>query len=176
MRPIGGVPGTNRQHANQVRKLKKVQRDPTECWPWTGRVDPDGYGFIKLLGEYKAHRAAWVLANGPIPAGMFVCHRCDNPPCCNPSHLFLGTPADNMRDRHRKGRYATGADHWIAKNPGRMPSGEKHASCKLTNAQVTAIRAEYVDQYGMQTVLAKKYGVSQSTIHVIVREKARKEG
>jgi hypothetical protein len=78
--------------------------------------------------EHGAHRALWMLTNGPIPAGLFVLHRCDNPPCCNPDHLFLGTPADNMRDMSEKGR-AKGAR-----------KGEGHHNAKLTADQVRHIR------------------------------------
>lgn len=66
----------------------------------------DGYGRIRVDGKsWLAHRFSWVLANGPIPEGMYVCHRCDNPPCINPEHLFLGTQTDNMRDMAAKGRW-----------------------------------------------------------------------
>lgn len=76
-----------------------------ECWEWNGCRDKDGYG-IKMANCYnwRTHRFAWTWANGPIPKGMMVLHRCDNPPCCNPRHLFLGTNTDNMRDRSLRGR------------------------------------------------------------------------
>ena len=77
--------------------------EPDECWPWTG--GGDRYGKIKVRRmSVSAHRFAWQVANGPIPDGMSVLHTCDNPPCCNPSHLFLGTNSDNMRDMVTKGR------------------------------------------------------------------------
>lgn len=72
-----------------------------DCWEWKGKRYPSGYG---RHSKFYAHRVAYELVHGPIPAGMFVCHRCDNPPCCNPAHLFLGTPEDNAKDRERKGR------------------------------------------------------------------------
>lgn len=76
-----------------------------ECWEWNGFKNTLGYGRAWWRGTlYLAHRLAWIEANGPIPADMKVLHRCDNPPCCNPTHLFLGTDADNARDRDRKGR------------------------------------------------------------------------
>ena len=74
------------------------------CWTWTGKRYPTGYG---RFGKHYAHRVAYELAYGPIPEGMHVCHSCDNPPCCNPAHLWIGTPKDNMQDRERKGRGKT---------------------------------------------------------------------
>lgn len=79
-----------------------------ECWEWTAATW-GGYGqFGKSGRSYRSHRVAWVIDRGPIPPGLVVCHHCDNPPCCNPAHLFLGTIGDNNADRDAKGR------HWNA--------------------------------------------------------------
>jgi hypothetical protein len=88
-----------------------------ECWIWNGALSVDGYGHLFLERNHDtgrvhktgAHCIAWMLGNGPIPGGMVICHRCDNPPCVNPSHLFIGTQADNMRDCIAKGRHP-----WVA--------------------------------------------------------------
>lgn len=78
-----------------------------ECWPRTGAHDSKGYGLLKVQGaQQRAHRLVWEYTYGPIPDGLWVLHRCDNPPCCNPDHLFLGTNQDNQRDSVNKGRNA----------------------------------------------------------------------
>lgn len=77
----------------------------SDCWEWEGSRYPSGYGAVKWNGRViGAHRLAWIEAFGPIPDGLDVCHHCDNPPCVRPSHLFLGTRSDNMRDAVSKGR------------------------------------------------------------------------
>lgn len=83
---------------------------PDGCWVWTGFIGPNGYGTTAVGRRPLAtHRAAWILTHGPIPPGMFVCHHCDNKPCCNPKHLFIGTCKDNMRDMAAKGRGRNGS-------------------------------------------------------------------
>ena len=79
----------------------------TKCVEFTGTKDKDGYGQLSTtkLGTRKAHRWAWMEVNGPIPKGLCVCHKCDNPSCINPDHLFLGTVKDNAKDRDKKGRH-----------------------------------------------------------------------
>lgn len=88
------------------RLAERLVRMPNGCLEWTGSLSTTGYGHIKVTGKpTKTHRIAWELTNGPIPDGMFVCHHCDNPPCCDVTHLFLGTNADNLADMSAKGRH-----------------------------------------------------------------------
>lgn len=95
-----------------------------DCWEWTARRDKNGYG---MLGNDRAHRFSFSLANGGIPDGMQVLHHCDNPPCVNPDHLWLGTPKDNARDRNAKGRH----DPQI---------GSTNGNAKLTELEIPRIR------------------------------------
>lgn len=84
----------------------KIEKTEDGCWIWKGASGGrQGYGSFSYKGKaYRAHRLAWSLENGPIPEGHFICHRCDNPPCVNPAHLFAGTALDNVRDMWEKGR------------------------------------------------------------------------
>ena len=85
---------------------------PDACWEWEAGTNPDGYGKLKLGGKTVAtHRIMWACWYGAIPEGMDVLHKCDNPPCCNPRHLFLGNNIDNSRDRDAKGRQSKGLSH-----------------------------------------------------------------
>jgi hypothetical protein len=133
--------------------------EETGCWNWTSKKDQRGYGVLLVEGKYRnTHRLSHELHRGAIPVGMFVCHRCDNPSCMNPDHLFLGTHADNMRDKVSKGRQS--------RVPGGSMHGEKNGSCKLSEAEVI----EILNAKGVtQTALAEKYGVSSGQISKIQR-------
>ena len=119
--------------AKRIRALRTIEplalrfwrnvavRSTNECWLWVGAIRYDGYGVIGLGtrqdGLARSHRLAWELTVGPIPKGLFVCHHCDNPTCCNPNHLFIGTARDNHQDMRRKGRHVNPPVHWGADNP-----------------------------------------------------------
>lgn len=135
------------------------RRGPDECWPWLRSRDADGYGQV-WDGSHmlKTHRYAWILSNGPIPDDLCVCHRCDNPPCCNPAHLFMGTQADNVADRDAKGHHV---NVWKGKSAPHSV-GERNVRAKLTAEMVVAIRLSTE----RRKVLAEKYGVS---LHTIIR-------
>jgi len=139
--------------------MKVVRGLADECWEWSAFRTPGGYGMIRVGGKMElAHRVGWAVAHGPItPIDLQVLHTCDNPPCCNPAHLFLGTNYDNVRDKMSKGR---------ASFPQPWRRGEKHHAAKLTEADVVAIRRHW--QPGSARELAQRYGVSIGTIYKIV--------
>ena len=140
-----------------------------ECWEWTGNREPFGYARFWFEGRNStAQRVAWTLTNGPIPNGLCVLHRCDNPPCVNPAHLFLGTKSDNSLDRHAKGR-TIGGSPFI--RPGFRARGERGGNSKLTEAEVTEILAEFNSTSVYLGTLAKKYHVSRSTVGRIISGK-----
>lgn len=138
---------------------KMVILGADDCWVWQRARDPKGYGRYGVGKKMCfAHRHAYALTFGPIPEGLCCLHKCDNPPCCNPSHLFLGTQADNMRDMFAKNRHPP-------------VQGERHPRAKLTDANVVEIRRLYATGLYIQQELADKYGVHCSIIGFIVNRK-----
>ncbi len=142
------------------------------CWEWQAACHKRGYGIFKAQFTNKAHRAAWVIHNEkPIPEGLCVCHTCDNPPCVNPAHLFLGTHQDNMIDRDKKGRAAMGrkSPAKLYQGTGIMARGVRIGIHKLFDPQITEIRRLYLSGGYSHRSLAKKYKVNHTTIGCILR-------
>jgi len=135
-----------------------------DCWEWTASLrhkeDKGSYGSFNTGRSYglssSSHRVAWELVRGPILKDRLVLHKCDNSICCNPLHLFLGSQSDNMEDKLNKGR---------------VPSGERHSSAKLTTLQVTRIR----EDTRSQKCIAKEYGISQVRVSQIKLKKCWRE-
>jgi hypothetical protein len=153
--------------ANQIPKfdvetLKRFKANyevgrKDSCWLYKGTIDKDKYGkFSYKRKGYKPHRIAYKLHYGTDPGELFVCHKCDNPPCVNPHHLFLGTTQDNMDDMKLKGR------HWAHK-------GENQANSKLTEDDVKEIRV--LRDHGGCTFsdLSNMFGVCQANIYKICK-------
>ena len=134
-----------------------------------GTRNRDGY-VVSWRGRKTlfAHRIAWEEANGPIPGGLCVLHRCDNPPCCNPAHLFLGTRSDNLRDMWAKGRGR--ATHANPQNLKPTP-GESHWAAKLTEASVREMRTLRTAGW-TGVALARRYAVSTSQVSAICRRQS----
>jgi len=136
------------------------RKQESGCILWTG-CTTQGYGVIGcgVPGSKKMLRASHVsyeLFVGPVPGGLFVLHKCDNPPCINPTHLFLGTQTDNMADKVTKNRHH---------------KGEEHVSAKLSNEKVLAIRRRYAAREANQYQLAAEYGVAQSLIWRVINKR-----
>ena len=155
------------------RLWSRVEKLPSGCWEWQGYRGPRGYGQIGLGrrgdGITSTHRAAWIVAHGDIPACAVVRHRCDNPPCCNPAHLELGTHQDNSDDKVARRRQARSAT---------LPH------TRLTDEQVCEIRKRYIARYGPPKrggrrsnapELAAEFGVSKNYIFQIVNNVYRKD-
>lgn len=122
-----------------------------ECRLWTGCVNNKGYGIVTFNRErWYVHRLSWFITNGRPDPGVFICHKCDNPPCVNPHHLFAGNNLINMRDAQRKGRQAK----------------------KLTVDSVIEMRRKYSDGEATQEQLAEEFGVTQSTVWAIIYRRA----
>jgi hypothetical protein len=150
------IPPPNEDAAGRLLAMTDRSGGMDACWPWRGSTIGMGYGMFSVKKRRElAHRWAWMVANGQeIPDGLMVRHTCDNPPCCNPSHLLLGTHTDNMHDRRDRGR---------------APDlrGENSGSAKLTEAQVIAMRELHAQGIG-STEIGRLFGISQSHASGIV--------
>jgi hypothetical protein len=146
--------GKTRRIPLEIRFWKRVEKTPT-CWVWKGLRTIWGYGEIWNGKRNVAHRVSWILHFGEIPKGMLICHHCDNRLCVRPDHLFLGTQADNNRDRDLKNR---------------TMRGEQYPLHKLTPDMVKQIRSLY--EWGKTKELAEHFKVSETLIFNVVHRKA----
>jgi hypothetical protein len=158
----GNPKGTNRHVVLglSARFWRHVQRrDQDSCWEWTASTFKSGYGQFKVNKiSHNAHRVAWELSYGPIPDGMFICHHCDNPLCCNPSHLFVGSPQANMDDMRGKGRESKGTDFPAARL-------DDEAVLEITRLAKSGM---------LQRDIGKLFGVGQTAIGDVLRNVAWK--
>ena len=185
--PVATKPIPRLSEKDKLRFFQKVSTIPTNkgCLEWMAGKVKDGYGSFSVgRSMFKSNRLAYFLATGEDPGELDVCHRCDNPPCCNPACLFLGTHKNNSDDMIKKGRankargdangsrtkperLARGDAHHSRVHPERLARGEAHGMAKLTEAQVIAIRADT----RFQREIALDYGVDNSLISLIKRRK-----
>ena len=161
------VHGHNRRRPAVDRFWAKVDKSPGfgpsgDCWRWTGAISRAGYGVMNRGGRTAlTHRLSFELAHGSIPAGASICHRCDNPPCCNPDHLFAGAPVENSADMVAKGRQ-------LAPGPTRPALGERHGQARLTASDVPVIRAAFARKDDL-AALARQLGVSRSAVEDVAK-------
>lgn len=138
-----------------LANIKSSSND--ECWIWSGYKNPAGYGHSSIKHKtIYAHRLSYMLFVGQIPDNYKVCHKCDNPSCVNPAHLFVGTQLDNIRDRDKKSRKT-----W--------PTGESNPNAKLTDSEVSEIRKLKSETNVTTRKLAKRFGVSAGYISLLCR-------
>lgn len=154
------------RHGLSVEERFWMKVEKTEgCWIWRALRSDSNYGrFMVSRSPQKlvqAHRLAWELTIGPIPDGLWVLHRCDNPPCVNPAHLFLGTRMDNIRDMHAKGRASGGS----VPRPGEMSP-----NAKITTEQALEIKRRHRAGEGV-TRVAAAFGISRSQVSRIATGK-----
>lgn len=168
---ILSISDPDRKGAFASRFWSKVdRRGPAECWPWTAKaVHHGGYGAINAgaigAGKLRAHRVTYEMAHGAIPDGLVVCHRCDNPKCCNPAHLFIGTKADNTHDMMAKGRMKkppvlSGDAHPLRRDPSRAKRGASNGNSKITPEVAASI---WHANDGLAAIAAR-FGVSTGTV------------
>jgi hypothetical protein len=163
------------------RFWEKVQKGTdSDCWPFIGTRNNKGYGMFQQKidgahGKRLAHRVSYELNIGPVPNGLFVLHRCDNPPCVNPRHLFIGDRSDNSRDMYSKGRWSMdpskrvpppricGDKHHLRRHPEKVMRGELAKNAKLTDDLVRQYRAQLASGKALRQ-LARETGLARKTL------------
>ncbi len=136
------------QRVTIERFIRRTKEEKNGCWSWQGCKDRQNYGYCSFMGERKAHRASYAYYHGPIPPTLGVLHKCDNPICVNPMHLFCGTAKDNHHDSMRKGRHT---------------KGEKVGRSKLTPPQVIELRRQYANGVPSREI-ARNFNLSLSGV------------
>ena len=154
--------------SEQILFALKIERNaPDECWPWTGATR-GGYGMYAVRSgvnagkTMSAHRIAYEIAHGPIPEDHDVLHRCDNPPCCNPRHLFSGTHLDNMADMRAKNRR-------VGKNAGSV-----HGRAILDENKAREILSKYATGTYKRSALMAEYGIARTTLEALLSRRTWK--
>jgi hypothetical protein len=133
-----------------------------ECLEWEGSVDGCNYGTLSFYGElFKTHRLSYMFHFGEIPKGFYICHHCDNPRCCNPEHLFLGTSKDNSDDKYKKHRE-------------NIIKGEEHPNAKLNREKVVEIRKMFISGLYTKKSLSQIFGVYPKAISDILKNRTWK--
>lgn len=157
----------------RIARFWKKVGPPNErgCREWIpSDLASGGYGRFPMAGKRpSAHRIAWLLTNGKIPNGLWVLHVCDNPRCCNPGHLFLGTPNDNVQDMVSKKRHTFGDIHPFRIKGAAHMVGSKSHKAKLTEEKVIEIRERYANEETTCAKLAAEYGVHESAVTQLIK-------
>lgn len=177
--PYGGVPMFSQSLID--RFWPKVNKDaPNGCWEWTAGISKLGYGFFFVArntftksGNVPSHRVSFMIANGPIPDGLLVCHKCDNRKCVNPDHLFLGTDADNVHDMIAKGR-AKFPTTSFKKGTNTLRPLEVMPWAKFTKEKVQLIRELHSNGNLDKNSLALEWNVTPEAIHAVVMRRTWK--
>lgn len=164
-----GTRSNVKMHADTIKRFWRHVDKTDECWVWTASKRNKGYGAFVWADadgrvvQGRAHRFAWLVSRGNIPTGMCVLHTCDNPACVRPTHLFIGTRADNNADMLNKGRHAR-----APYRPGKHKRGVDHPMSKLTPQLVKQLRADR--SRGLSFVaIASRHGVAMTTAYKAVR-------
>jgi hypothetical protein len=169
-----------RMSAIRTKFLSKISKsDETGCWEWTAGKTGKGYGAFSINGKNRpAHRVSYELFKEPIPDGLFICHRCDNPGCVNPGHLFLGTHQDNMDDRSAKGRTPPlpnthSNQEWNLKRILSMPKGSDNHATRYSDEKVLQIHELRKTGIGPKPI-SEALGIPEMFVQDVIYGRARR--